>query len=66
MNKFTYTDTRFGFTYNVYLTPDGDFFGAERYCEGVLAPVIYDDLSELPPHPRSEIEQRIMKRKQSK
>ncbi len=65
-NKFTYTDVRFGFTYNVWLDANGDFFGAECRGEGFITPVTYDLLSELPPHPRSEIEQRIMRRKQAK
>lgn len=61
--KFTYVDRRFGFTYNVYLDPNGDFFGCECRGEGFSQPVTYDLLSELPPSPQAEITQLILKRK---
>lgn len=58
--NFTYYDNRFGDTYVVFLTPEGEFSSALRYVDQVGRDAItYDFLYEIPQPHRNEIEHRI-------
>lgn len=62
MTTFTYTHSRFGDRYIVYLDSDGTFIGCERYGDGGGPAVHYVTLTEIPPVPRGCIEEEIAKR----
>lgn len=63
-SDFSYYDLRFGDTYAVELDAEGTFTRCLRYLGPVgVDPIVYDTLEEIPPQQRSEIEQRIAKRK---
>lgn len=51
MTKITYTDTRFGDTFNLHLDEEDNFrvLGIERFVGNIGGdPIIYDSLVELP------------------
>lgn len=65
---FRYYDARYGDTYEIYLSPtDGSFLSACRWVEAIGRDAIYyDDLSEVPPHHRNEIETLMLERQKRK
>lgn len=62
-----YYDARYGDVYEVYLSPeDGSFISACRSVEQLgRDPIYYDDLADIPPVHRSEIEQLIEARQKT-
>lgn len=61
MTSFTYYDERYGDTYEVYLTFEGEFEQALRYVDRIgIDPISYSSLGEIPIGARNEIEQRII------
>lgn len=61
-SQLTYYDRRFGDTYEIFLTPTGEFSSVLRYVEAVgRDPIVYDFLSEIPAAQRNAIECLIWK-----
>lgn len=61
MITITYTDSRFGDTFNIYVDEKSqDFIGAYRFVDRVGAdPIEYFLLSEIPPIHRANVERQI-------
>lgn len=64
---FRYYDSRYGDTYEVYTTHDGEFHSARRSVDTIgQDPIYYESLEEVPPFHRLAIEQLIVERQNKK